>query len=435
MKLTIKNRQLPTGWRKKKLGDVCDLQNGYAFKSKSYVKKSNTISIRMSNIRPNGQFDPEHNIKYLPDSFASEYSQFLVREGDLVVAMTDMASDPKILGLPTLINQVKGRNFLLNQRVGKLHNFSEDIDKKFLRFFLSSPVARFYLKSKGAGGLQININKKDILSITIPIPPLHEQKEIVEKLDEAFEGIDRAIANTEKNLANARELFNSYLNNIFTRDEDKWIEKTLGEICEIARGGSPRPIKNFLTNDTNGINWIKISDASASSKYIYETKEKIRPEGIKSSRLVQNGDLLLSNSMSFGRPYIMKTSGCIHDGWLVLREKSGLFNEEFLYYYLGSNATYKQFDYLAAGSTVRNLNINLVKKVKVILPTLSQQREIVQALEQFSIETQRLEAIYQRKLEALQELKQSLLHKAFTGELTNPSTSLRNNPTVKEVAA
>ena len=93
---------------------------------------------------------------------------------------------------------------------------------------------------------------------------------------------------------------------------EHWAIKKLDELCDIARGGSPRPIKQYLTTDSNGINWIKIADASASSKYIYETKEKIKPEGISKSRLVQEGDFLLSNSMSFGRPYIMRTSGCIH---------------------------------------------------------------------------------------------------------------------------
>src|SRR5207249_135785 len=97
-----------------------------------------------------------------------------------------------------------------------------------------------------------------------------------------------------------------------------WVVKTLGEICDIARGGSPRPIEKFLTYEADGINWIKIGDATASTKYIYRTEEKIKPDGVKRSRLVNDGDFLLSNSMSFGRPYIMRTTGCIHDGWLVL---------------------------------------------------------------------------------------------------------------------
>jgi hypothetical protein len=103
-----------------------------------------------------------------------------------------------------------------------------------------------------------------------------------------------------------------------------WPIVRLGDVCDIARGGSPRPIQDYMTTDPNGVNWIKISDATASGKYIFETAEKIRPEGIKRSRLVNEGDFLLSNSMSFGRPYIMKTTGCIHDGWLVISNKHDL---------------------------------------------------------------------------------------------------------------
>lgn len=123
-----------------------------------------------------------------------------------------------------------------------------------------------------------------------------------------------------------------------------WPIKRLDQLCKIARGGSPRPIKQFLTDDHDGINWIKISDATASSKYIYKTRQKIKPEGIRRSRMVYEGDFLLSNSMSFGRPYIMRTSGCIHDGWLVLADISEMVDQDYLYHFLGSAEAYQQFD-------------------------------------------------------------------------------------------
>lgn len=161
-----------------------------------------------------------------------------------------------------------------------------------------------------------------------------------------------------------------------------WQTKTLGEVFEIERGGSPRPIDNFITDDPNGFNWIKIGDATASGKYIYKTKQKIRPEGAKRSRIVNDGDFILSNSMSFGRPYIMKTTGCIHDGWLVLREKMPNIDKNFIYHLLGSDLVYCQFDSLAAGSTVRNLNIELVRKVIIPLPPLPEQQRIVTILDE-----------------------------------------------------
>ena len=195
-----------------------------------------------------------------------------------------------------------------------------------------------------------------------------------------------------------------------------WVEKSLGELCEIARGGSPRPIQSFLTDDPSGINWIKISDATASGKYIYRTEEKIKPEGAKRSRVVKEGDFLLSNSMSFGRPYIMKTTGCIHDGWLVLSDKSGLFEQDYLYYFLGSSAAYRQFDALAAGSTVRNLNIDLAKKVRVPVPPLAEQRRIVTILEEAfaGLEVMRLNA--EKNLQNACDLFDSELNAIFTQE-------------------
>jgi type I restriction enzyme S subunit len=103
-----------------------------------------------------------------------------------------------------------------------------------------------------------------------------------------------------------------------------WQWKTLEDVFLIERGGSPRPIKSYITDADDGINWIKIGDATkGDGKYIESTEQKIKPEGLKKSRLVEEGDFIMSNSMSFGRPYIMKTKGAIHDGWLLMRAKNG----------------------------------------------------------------------------------------------------------------
>ena len=111
----------------------------------------------------------------------------------------------------------------------------------------------------------------------------------------------------------------------------KWREVKMGDVCLIERGGSPRPIDKYITKEKNGINWIKIGDTNE-SMYITSTAQKIIPEGMKKSRYVQPGDFLLSNSMSFGRPYILAIDGCIHDGWLVLRDINNVFDKHFLYY-------------------------------------------------------------------------------------------------------
>ena len=160
--------------------------------------------------------------------------------------------------------------------------------------------------------------------------------------------------------------------------KEGWVYKKLGEVCSIERGGSPRPISDYITNAENGINWIKIGDAVEGSKYIMSTAEKIKPEGMKKSRFVHKGDFILSNSMSFGKPYILGVDGCIHDGWLVIHDDSNTFNKNFLYYYLGSPTIYSEFKRLAVGGVVNNLNSNLVRGVKVAIPPLELQKLFAQ---------------------------------------------------------
>jgi type I restriction enzyme S subunit len=191
-----------------------------------------------------------------------------------------------------------------------------------------------------------------------------------------------------------------------------WQTKTLGEICDIERGGSPRPIQDFITTDPNGINWIKIGDATASGKYIYKTEEKIKPEGVKRSRMVYEGDFILSNSMSFGRPYIMKTTGCIHDGWLVLHQPK--VDPDYLYHALSSDLVFDQFDRLAAGSTVRNLNIGLAKSVEIPYPPLAEQQRIVGLLDEAFEGLATAKANAEKNLQNARALFESHLQSVFT---------------------
>ncbi|NSJ25963.1 restriction endonuclease subunit S [Blautia glucerasea] len=165
--------------------------------------------------------------------------------------------------------------------------------------------------------------------------------------------------------------------------EKKWQYRKLGDVCIVERGGSPRPIDQYITDDENGINWIKIGDTTE-SMFITETAQKIKSEGMKKSRYVQPGDFLLSNSMSFGRPYILKIDGCIHDGWLVLRDKEELFDKRFLYYYLSSKTTYHKFKGMAVGGVVNNLNSDMVRKVEVPVPSKVEQAEIADLLDKLN---------------------------------------------------
>lgn len=194
-----------------------------------------------------------------------------------------------------------------------------------------------------------------------------------------------------------------------------------GNICLIARGGSPRPIKAFLTNDENGINWIKIGDTDKNGKYIHSAAEKITEEGTKKSRFVHAGDFLLTNSMSFGRPYILKIDGCIHDGWLVISQKEKVLDEDFLYYVLSSTFAYNQFAGKVSGAVVKNLNSDKVANSFLPLPPLAEQKRIVAKIEQLLPYIDRYEKAWSRLQEFNKrfpsDMQKSLLQYAIEGKL------------------
>jgi type I restriction enzyme S subunit len=195
-----------------------------------------------------------------------------------------------------------------------------------------------------------------------------------------------------------------------------WRTVKLSEVCEILRGGSPRPISDYITEDEDGINWIKIGDVAEGAKYLFTTKEKIRPEGAKHSRQVKSGDFLLSNSMSFGRPYILRTTGCIHDGWLVLRDKDNQLNEDYLYHVLSSDFVYAQFKKFAVGAVVKNLNIEVVENVEIPLPHITDQKRIAAILDQAdALRIKRKESLVQ-----LDNLAHSIFIEMFGEPIANP---------------
>ena len=196
-----------------------------------------------------------------------------------------------------------------------------------------------------------------------------------------------------------------------------WEWCKLGAINEIARGGSPRPIKDYLTNDPVGINWIKIGDTTKDGKYIDAVKEKIRPEGVKKSRMVHKGDFLLTNSMSFGRPYILNVDGCIHDGWLVISPIGKAYTPDFLYYLLSSSFAFGQFTKVASGGVVTNLNSDKVAETIFPLPPYSEQKRIVAEIERGFALIDVLEYGKVELKESIKQTKSRILDLAIHGKL------------------
>ena len=197
---------------------------------------------------------------------------------------------------------------------------------------------------------------------------------------------------------------------------EDWDCVRLGEKAKIYRGGSPRPIQDYITTSSDGANWIKIGDVRQNDKYIRSTQEKITPEGISKSREVHIGDFILSNSMSFGRPYILDIDGCIHDGWLTIQDYKNTFSTEYLYYLLSSDLVYQQYIGMAAGSSVKNLNKDKVSALYVIYSAVSEQERIAKALS----DVDELISSLEKLIEKYKSIKATCLQQMFPqkGETT-----------------
>ena len=251
----------------------------------------------------------------------------------------------------------------------------------------------------------LNISFEDYMSVTLYLPSSTEQKHIADFLQK----IDERIVVQEKLLAALKKYKRGVTAKLITAIEEKYPVVKLGNHVAVMRGGSPRPIDAYITNAENGIRWIKIGDALPEQLYISDTKEKIKPEGAKKSRRVYAGDLILSNSMSFGRPYILKVDGCIHDGWLLIRDEKNNFDKRFLCFYLASDSTLAQYKKFAAGSCVNNLNSELVANVEIGIPPIEQQIHVADILEKIDRQVEAASTMYL----LLSKLRSSLLQQLF----------------------
>ena len=309
------------------------------------------------------------------------------------------------------------------------------IDVSYLLTLLLSDIFTEQVTKKANRVKMPKVNQSELSAVLLPVPPLPEQKRIVDKIGQvipelskleaderqlealatAFPGrlqaslLQAAISGrlTERQAGDgdARDLLADIQRERqrlvrekklkkekplppVTDEEvpfelpENWCWCRFSDIFQVARGGSPRPIKQYLTDAPNGINWIKIGDTDIGGKYILTTRERIIPEGVKHSRMVHSGDLLLTNSMSYGRPYILKTDGCIHDGWLVLSPFSDGIDKDFFFYLISAPYIQRAFINLVAGGVVKNLNKDRVKQILLPLPPLVEQKRIVARLEE-----------------------------------------------------
>ena len=317
---------------------------------------------------------------------------------------------------------------------------STHLNLVFLKYQLQQLLPNIKLQAQS---MIPGISRGTLLALLIPLPPLSEQQRIVEAIESALEKVDEYAESynrleqldkefpdklkksilqyamqgklvdqdpndesvevlLEKIRAEKQKLFdegkikkkdleisivsqgddNSYYEEVPYEIPKSWEWVRFSTLVEIVRGGSPRPIKDYLTSEVDGINWIKIGDTEKGEKYINNVKEKIKKSGLNKTRFVKKGTFLLTNSMSFGRPYILNVDGAIHDGWLAISNYENSLNRDYLFYILSSNVVYSQFLSLISGAVVKNLNSDKVASILIPLPPLSEQTRIVDKIEQ-----------------------------------------------------
>ena len=277
---------------------------------------------------------------------------------------------------------------------------NEKIRAKYLYYFFLANMDVLEAGFKGAGLKHTSKGYIDNIEIT-KIPSLPSQDKIVNLFDELALRIEKERRQIEKldELVKARfvEMFGNYT-----------MEKTIGEVATICRGASPRPISKFITK-SNGENWIKIGDAKEDDIYITKTKELVTEDGANRSRRIKPGDFILSNSMSFGRPYISKIYGCVHDGWLIVSDYEQSFLPLFFYYAIRSELVQAQFRKSVAGAVVKNLNSDLVRSVKIVIPSIESQEKF----SSFAKQIDKSKFAVQKSLEKTQLLFDSLMQEYF----------------------
>ncbi len=411
------------GWEIKRLDEICEFGNGLWTGKKPPFQ--NVGVIRNTNFTKDGKLD-DSDIVYLE----VEQSQFAKRKlqyGDIILEKS--GGGPKQpVGRVIIFDKIKGdfsfSNFTSSIRIANPKTVDFTYLHRFLFFsYVSGATETMQSHSTGIRNLKFD----DYKAIKIPIPPLAEQQRIVAVLDEAFAAISKAKANAEQNLRNAKELFESYLQGVFDPSTslgqggkgEGWEEKTLGELFNI--GSSKRIMEKDWTVDGvpfyGGKEIVKLAKFGFVVSNSYISEEKYNEYASKYD-MPQNGDIMITARGTIGVGYIVKKDDKFYykDGNIISMRAKMPTNPEFIIYALKSNVIYDQLRKLT-GATVSHLPIEKAKLLLVMIPNFSTQNIVVEKIKEMEAETKKLEAIYQQKITDLDELKKSVLQKAFSGEL------------------
>jgi type I restriction enzyme S subunit len=403
---------MKNGWRTKKLADVCEVfADGDWVESKDQ-SSSGIRLIQTGNIGVGVFKDRGEKARYISAVTCKRLRCTEIFEGDCLISR-----------LPDPV----GRSCILPDTGEKMITA---VDCTIIRFHPNQLLPEFfnlysqsldYLKtvdSETTGTTRKRISRSNLGQVAIPVPPLPEQKRIVDILDEAFEGIATAAANSAKNLRNARALFESHLHSVFA---DAWRTCELVRLSDLAAditdGDHLPPPKSTI-----GVPFITIGNIVKQTRKIDFTDTFMVPhtyfKALKPNKKPRKGDVLYTVTGSFGIPVIVsdKIEFCFQRHIGLIRPKSET-NSRWLYYLLLSPQIFKQANDGATGTAQKTVSLKLLRSFEVPKVSANQQLSTVVKLDALSVETQRLESIYQQKLSTLEALKKSLLHEAFSGKL------------------
>lgn len=414
-------KNIPYGWQEREVGDIFKFVRTYAISRENLINGTTNDSgignIHYGDIHATYRSSSINlknvSVPLVKDAdFAPNTDDFL-KNGDLVMA--DVSEDYEGIGTTISVHGLGNKKI-----VGGLHTFVlRDTNKKtserYRQYIFRNPEVRNKLKKIANGVSVYGVSKTNLVKLILSIPTIEEQNRIASVL----ETWDQMIKKLAKKIKVKKNIKRGLMQNLLTGAirllgfTDKWQIVELGNICDISRGGSPRPIQDYLTQEKDGLNWLRIGDIEIGSRHIYKTKEKIKKEGLSKTTLVNDGDFILSNSMSFGRPYIMKTTACIHDGWLTFKNIIPDFNKNYLYYLLLSNKIQNIFKSISAGSGVQNLKKETVANIIIQAPGKKEQLAIAGILTAADNEIDTLE----KKLAIFKNQKKYLLNNLITGTI------------------
>lgn len=350
-----------------------------------------------------------------------------IKEGDVLI------SKDGTIGKVAFLDSIPGPG-TLNSGVFVVRPKQDNvINKAYLSWIFKSIWFKSFIDQLTAGSTINHLYQKDFVKFQLVYPnDISEQSRIAT----ALSAIDNLISELGKLIEKKRAIKQGTMQQLLTGKKrlkgfnEPWVEKKLGEDALILRGGSPRPIEDYITDSQDGLNWIKIGDVKPNDKYFRKTAEKIKKEGLTKTRQVKKGDFILSNSMSFGRPYILNIDGCIHDGWLVIQDYQETYDMQFLYYILCSDTVMNQYASMAAGSSVQNLNKEKVANVLLYAPSsLKEQSAIAKVLSSMDEEISFLEA----KREKYNAIKQGMMQQLLTGRIRLVETNVKTSTTSANV--